>query len=89
MGITVANISKNFGDFAALHDVSLEVKSGALTALLGPSGSGKTTVARLMGEMLHEIGLLRRGHLVEARSSDLVADHVGGTAIKTNKELLR
>jgi AAA+ superfamily predicted ATPase len=56
---------------------------------LGNPGTGKTTVARLMGEILHEIGLLQRGHLVESRSSDLIADHVGGTAIKTNNVIDR
>ena len=48
MGISVEHISKEYGDFAALRDVSLEVPAGKLTALLGPSGSGKTTLLRII-----------------------------------------
>jgi SpoVK/Ycf46/Vps4 family AAA+-type ATPase len=55
----------------------------------GNPGTGKTTVARLFGEIFHEIGLLKRGHLVEVKVSDLVADYVGGTAIKTNSVIDR
>jgi len=48
MAIEARNVSKRFGDFVALEDVSIEVESGSLTALLGPSGSGKSTLLRVI-----------------------------------------
>ncbi len=48
MRIEAKSISKKFGDFTALEDVTLEVPRGSLTALLGPSGSGKSTLLRII-----------------------------------------
>src|SRR5258705_7385454 len=48
MAIEARNVTKRFGEFVAWDDVSIEVESGSLTALLGPSGSGKSTLLRVI-----------------------------------------
>jgi ABC-type sulfate/molybdate transport systems ATPase subunit len=48
MGIDVRGVTKRFRDFVALDDVSVEIPTGSLTALLGPSGGGKSTLLRII-----------------------------------------
>lgn len=51
----------------------------------GNPGTGKTTVARILANIYSELGVIKKGHLVETDRSGLVAEYVGQTAVKTNK----
>ncbi len=60
MSIEVEHVGKRFGDFVALNDVSVNIPTGQLTALLGPSGGGKSTLLRIIAGLEHaDTGTIR------------------------------
>ena len=71
------------------REAGIEVNTSQSRHMLftGNPGTGKTTVARIVARLLRDLGVLRKGQLVEAGRVDLVAGYVGQTAIKTTKKI--
>ena len=62
-----------------------ESKVSYLCVFTGNPGTGKTTVARIVAGIYKELGIIKKGHLIETDRAGLVAEYVGQTAVKTNK----
>jgi len=90
----LANIKKEVNELIKLTKYYREIDRDVLKAFsmhsifLGNPGTGKTTVARIIGKFYKALGLLERGHVIDADGSDLVAGFVGQTSLKT-KDLVK
>lgn len=91
--IGLDKVKNAIGDLIAYHKVQkLRSQAGLKTpyrtlhlAFLGNPGTGKTTVARIIGKMYKELGLLSKGHFTEVSRTDLIAGYQGQTALKVKE----
>lgn len=93
--IGLKNVKSQVKEFVAVAAINKKREEKGLTSssqtlhsiFAGNPGTGKTTVARLLGKLLYEKGVIEKNILIEASRSDLVAQYIGQTAVKTRKVL--
>ena len=77
--VDVINLKKKAGDSIKIKDLNLHM------VFLGNPGTGKTTIARIISEILYNLGYIKENKLIEVSSKDLVAEYVGQTSPKTSR----
>ena len=95
--VGLENVKQQVADLIDYNQIqNIRAKSGLKNsdktlhmAFLGNPGTAKTTVARIVGKMYKSIGLLSKGHFIEASRTDLIAEYQGQTAIKVKRLINR
>ena len=85
LAIETKKLSLWYGDFQALHDVDLQVKSGIITSMIGPSGCGKSTLLRTCNRIVERLGYVRTTGSVEVLGQDVFA--AGVELIQVRKQV--
>lgn len=74
-----------YGDFQALHDVSLDIKSGIVTAMIGPSGCGKSTLLRSVNRINERLGYVRTTGTIRVHGEDIYGE--GSSQIQVRRHI--
>lgn len=82
MAIEVRGMNLWYGNFQALHDVDLDIKSGIVTSMIGPSGCGKSTLLRSCNRINERLDYVRTTGTIKVLGEDIYAEHASRIQVR-------